>query len=73
VPLGSNAPRLCRLCEIVGVAGHFNPLGNHFYAYTIKDKVVDLLDPKPKTYERRGDGQLDKAYFFDARPRSETA
>ena len=26
------------------------PAGNHFFAYSIKDKVVEWLDPKPITY-----------------------
>lgn len=30
--------------------GHYNPRGNHFFAYSIKDKVVEWLDPKPVTY-----------------------
>jgi hypothetical protein len=36
--------------------GHYNPRGNHFFAYAIKDKVVEWLDPKPITY-RKGDRQ----------------
>ncbi|MFI6817476.1 hypothetical protein ACIBG7_34115 [Nonomuraea sp. NPDC050328] len=31
-------------------AGHYNPLGNHLFAYAIKDRVVSLLDPKPAPY-----------------------
>ncbi|NJO91610.1 MAG: hypothetical protein HC831_23585 [Chloroflexia bacterium] len=30
--------------------GHYTPAGNHFFAYSIKDKIVDWLDPKPITY-----------------------
>jgi hypothetical protein len=30
---------------------HYNPIGNHFFAYSIKDKVIDWLDPKPITYQ----------------------
>ncbi len=30
--------------------GHYSPAGNHFFAYSIKDKIVDRLDPKPTTY-----------------------
>jgi hypothetical protein len=30
--------------------GHYNPRGNHFFAYSIKDKVVAWLDPKPIPY-----------------------
>ena len=31
--------------------GHYSPAGNHFFAYSIKDRIVDWLDPKPITYE----------------------
>jgi len=31
--------------------GHYNPAGNHFFAYSIKDRIVDWLDPKPITYQ----------------------
>ena len=31
--------------------GHFNPMGNHFIAYAIKDKLLELLDPKPVPYQ----------------------
>jgi hypothetical protein len=30
--------------------GHYNPLGNHLFAYSIKDKIVSWLDPKPIPY-----------------------
>jgi len=30
--------------------GHYNPSGNHLFAYSIKDTIVDWLDPKPITY-----------------------
>jgi len=30
--------------------GHYRPAGNHFFAYAIKDRVVDWLDPKPLPY-----------------------
>ena len=29
---------------------HYSPAGNHFFAFAIKNGVVDLLDPKPKPY-----------------------
>lgn len=32
--------------------GHYNPRGNHFFAYAIKDCVVEWLDPKPIPYRR---------------------
>ena len=30
--------------------GHYSPIGNHFFAYSIKNTIVDWLDPKPITY-----------------------
>jgi hypothetical protein len=36
----------------VGRYGHYNPLGNHFCAFAIKDTLVRLLDPKPPAYLR---------------------
>ena len=30
--------------------GHYNPLGNHFCAFAMKDKLVAMLDPKPAAY-----------------------
>jgi len=32
--------------------GHYSPAGNHFFAYAIKDRIVEWLDPKPMPYER---------------------
>ena len=29
---------------------HYSPAGNHFFAYSIKDKIIEMLDPKPITY-----------------------
>jgi hypothetical protein len=31
--------------------GHYNPLGNLFCAYALKDKLVKMLDPKPFPYK----------------------
>ena len=39
--------------------GHYNPRGNHFFAYSIKDKVVSWLDPKPITYRNREEESVD--------------
>ena len=36
--------------------GHYNPLGNHFFAFAIKAEVVDWLNPTPPAYRREGDG-----------------
>jgi len=30
--------------------GHYSPAGNHFFAFALKDTLVDWLDPKPPTY-----------------------
>lgn len=31
--------------------GHYSPVGNHFFAYSIKDRIIEWLDPKPITYQ----------------------
>ena len=30
--------------------GHYNPQGNLFQAFAIKNKLVEMLEPKPITY-----------------------
>ena len=35
--------------------GHYSPAGNHFFAYAIKDTIIDWLDPKPVTYQKQED------------------
>lgn len=30
--------------------GHYSPAGNHFFAFALKDTIIDWLDPKPITY-----------------------
>ncbi len=32
--------------------GHYTPSGNHFFAYAIKDAMIDWLKPKPITYQQ---------------------
>lgn len=32
--------------------GHYNPTGNHFFAFSIKSQVVNWLNPKPITYNK---------------------
>jgi hypothetical protein len=39
--------------------GHYNPRGNHFFAYSIKDRVVGWLDPKPITYRQPAPTSVD--------------
>ena len=44
--------------------GHYNPRGNHFFAYSIKDKIVAWLDPKPVPYRTRDEESVDfKGYL----------
>jgi hypothetical protein len=34
--------------------GHYNPRGNHFFAFAVKDEIVEWLDPKPPAYVEGG-------------------
>ncbi|MFC4197852.1 hypothetical protein [Pedobacter jamesrossensis] len=44
--------------------GHYNPTGNHFFAYSIKDKIIQWLSPKPTTYKVTEDNWIDfKGYL----------
>jgi hypothetical protein len=44
--------------------GHYNPAGNHFFAYSIKDRMVEWLDPKPVTYRNADPQTIDfKGYL----------
>jgi hypothetical protein len=44
--------------------GHYNPRGNHFFAYALKDKVVPWLDPKPLPYRQPAADSVDfKGYL----------
>ena len=38
--------------------GHYNPHGNHFFAYAIKDDLAAWLDPKPPAYDRAAGSPL---------------
>jgi hypothetical protein len=47
--------------------GHYNPRGNHFFAFAIKNTVVDWLDPKPVTYRNPDPEAIDfRGYLPDA-------
>ena len=35
--------------------GHYSPAGNHFFAYAIRNTVIDWLEPKPITYQNQED------------------
>ena len=57
----SRAPREGAFIKIIG---HYNPRGNHFFAYAIKDTVVSWLDPKPIAYQQRDPDTMDfKGYL----------
>ena len=44
--------------------GHYNPTGNHFFAFSIKNKIVDWLNPKPITYDKTDQKWVDfKGYL----------
>ena len=46
--------------------GHYNPSGNHFFAYSIKDRIIEWLDPKPITYTDSERRMIDfKGYLQD--------
>jgi len=46
--------------------GHYNPAGNHFFAYSIKDRIVEWLYPKPITYQDPSRRMTDfKGYLQD--------
>lgn len=39
--------------------GHYNPTGNHFFAFSIKDQIIDMLEPKSITYRNENDAIID--------------
>jgi hypothetical protein len=44
--------------------GHFNPRGNHFFAFSIKPRIVEWLDPPPFTYRKSNTLPIDfKGYL----------
>lgn len=44
--------------------GHYNPSGNHFFAFSIRPHIVDWLNPKPITYQNTFDQMINfKGYF----------
>lgn len=50
----------------VGFPGHYNSRGNHFFAHSIKGKIVEWLDPKPLPY-RPGITKIDFATYLPVR------
>lgn len=47
--------------------GHYNPRGNHFFAYSIKDRIVSWLEPKPLPYQQRGGDTVDYQGYLPGR------
>ncbi len=45
--------------------GHYSPSGNHFFAFSIKSKIVEWLNPKPITYKDQQQQAIDfKGYLL---------
>ncbi len=36
------------------VQGHYNPMGNLFFAFAVRGEIIDWLDPKPPCYREQG-------------------
>jgi len=47
--------------------GHYNPSGNHFFAFAIKDTIVNWLDPKPITYRPGQESLIDFEEYLPGR------
>jgi hypothetical protein len=46
---------------------HYSPVGNHFFAYPVKDTIVQWLNPKPITYRGEESRIIDfKGYLPDS-------
>ena len=46
--------------------GHYNPAGNHLFAYALKNQVVEWLDPKPLPYRDTTQRKIDfRGYLQD--------
>lgn len=44
--------------------GHYNPTGNHFFAYSIKNRIVEWLSPKPITYQENKEKFINFRDYF---------
>jgi hypothetical protein len=44
---------------LVGDIGHYNPRGNHLFAYSIKNTLVEMVEPKPLPYQDRKTETMD--------------
>jgi hypothetical protein len=47
---------------------HYNPRGNHFFAYSMRRKVVEWLDPRPITYRQADPDSVDFRGYLQGRP-----
>ncbi len=45
--------------------GHYNPTGNHFFAFAIKNKMLEMLNPKPITYRTNTTNWTDFKGYLD--------
>lgn len=45
--------------------GHYNPMGNHFFAYKIKSPIVEMLDPKPIIYSKKETQMINFKQYLD--------
>jgi len=45
--------------------GHYNPAGNHFFAFALKDQMVEWLEPKPVTYRGTGTSGVDFENYLE--------
>jgi hypothetical protein len=41
-----------------------DPSGNHFFAYALKDSLLELLDPKPLPYQDRDPGSVNLSEYL---------
>jgi len=45
--------------------GHNSPKGNHFFAYSIKDTVIEWLNPKPISYRKLDSKAIDFSGYLE--------
>ncbi len=45
--------------------GHYSPIGNHFFAFSIKDHILNMLDPKPITYQQDHEASISFQGYLD--------
>jgi hypothetical protein len=49
---------------LVGDDIHYNPSGNHFFAFALKDRLLELLEPKPMPYQDLAPGSVDLSVYL---------